>query len=60
MKVKEVLEKTDFKGEFETKLRVFTLIDGVLFTYFKGRMQETLREVNLNEEIKGEISGCIA
>ncbi|MFW6129605.1 MAG: hypothetical protein ACOC56_00385 [Atribacterota bacterium] len=57
MKIKEIMEKTDFEGEFETKKRVFTLLNGRLYCYYKGRFEETLRPVGMNEEVKGQISG---
>ena len=48
-----------FGGEFRTKRKIYSLIDGKLYSWIDGRQTETIKEeTDLNKVIKNEVWGC--
>ena len=44
-----------YDGEFRTKQRIFTTVDGILYVYVDGKKNSTWKKANLFEKIKSQV-----
>jgi len=46
-----------FNGEFRTKKKIYTVVDGELFSYTDGKLSETWKKEDEDKRIESEVWG---